>query len=142
MTDNNFFVNNMTRAYSGYLQSRLAGTKTKGVMGFKEVADAVSFGATKEEYRGESWYTGFQGGRGRAPYEKEAEESFWEKRRKRHKQYIQEQQEMANEKKIMQRVYQEAAVRRGDYENMFDGQSITPMLSMAKIMLNAAKKVK
>ncbi len=220
----------MTRAYSGYLQSQLAGTKTKGVMGFKDVVNNISgkeevspfstkdmtleeykqyiyqkismipmhpsqamrsvsihisdegfeamqkdpeyekwvmdtlkydfgyydpwssvsggsftihrFGATREEYRGDSWYTGFQGGRGRALYEKEAEESFWEKRRKRHKLYIQQQQEMANEKKILQRVCQEAAVRRGDYEHMFDAQGATPVLSMAKILLTAAKKVK
>ena len=49
---------------------------------------------------------------------------------------------MANEKKILQRVCQEAAVRRGDYEHMFDAQGATPVLSMAKILLTAAKKVK
>lgn len=100
------------------------------------------FGATREEYRGDKWYTGFRGGKGRAVYEKEAEESFWEKRRKRHKKYIKLQEEMAIEKKILEHVYQEAAVRRGDYENMYDFQGAMPMLPIAKLMLMADKKVK
>lgn len=100
------------------------------------------FGATREEYRGDKWYTGFRGGRGRSVYEKEAEESFWEKRRKRHKKYMKLQEEMAIEKKILEHVYQEAAVRRGDYEHMYDFQGATPMLPIAKLMLMADKKVK
>ncbi len=100
------------------------------------------FGATREEYRGDKWYTGFRGGRGRSVYEKEAEESFWEKRRKRHKKYMKLQEEMAIEKKILEHVYQEAAVRRGDYEHMYDFQGATPMLPIAKLMLIADKKVK
>lgn len=100
------------------------------------------FGATREEYRGDKWYTGFRGGKGRSVYEKEAEESFWENRRKRHKKYIRLQQEMAIEKKILEHVYQEAAIRRGDYENMYDFQGAMPMLPIAKLMLMADKKVK
>ena len=100
------------------------------------------FGATREDYRGDKWHTGFRGGRGRSVYEKEAEESFWEKRRKRHKKYMKLQEEMAIEKKILEHVYQEAAVRRGDYENMYDFQGAMPMLPIAKMMLMADKKVK
>lgn len=100
------------------------------------------FGATREEYRADKWYTGFRGGKGRSIYEKEAEESFWEKRRKRHKQYIRLQQEIAIEKKILQHVYQEAAIRRGDFQNMYDYQGVMPMLPIAKLMLMAEKKVK
>lgn len=100
------------------------------------------FGATREEYRGDKWYTGFRGGKGSSVFEKEAEESFWEKRRKRHKKYIKLQEEMAIEKKVMEHVYQEAAIRRGDYENMFNFQGAMPMLPIAKLMLLADKKVK
>lgn len=98
------------------------------------------FGATKEEYRGDSWYTGFQNGRGRAIYEKEAEESFWEKRRKRFKKYMRYLQEAEKEEKILERVYQEAAVRRGDFENMGDYKAMAQMLPMAKLLLNADRK--
>lgn len=99
------------------------------------------FGATKEEYRGDSWYTGFQNGKGRAIYEKEAEESFWEKRVKRFKKYMKLLQEAEVEQKIMERVYQEEAVRRGDYENMFDYKGLAQMLPMAKLLLNVDRKV-
>ena len=34
MGDNDIFVNSMTRAYSGFLQSRLAGANAKGVLAF------------------------------------------------------------------------------------------------------------
>lgn len=93
------------------------------------------FGASKEEYRGESWYTGFQGGKGRALFETEAEESFWEKRAKRHKKYLKEQQEIHNQKEIMKRVYREEAIRRGDYENMFDKDGMAQCINLANLLL-------
>lgn len=99
------------------------------------------FGATKEEYRADSWYLGYQKGRGRAIYEKEAEESFWEKRAKRFKKYMKFLQEAEVEEKIMRRVYQEACVRRGDFENMGDYESMAQMLPMAKLLLRADRKV-
>lgn len=99
------------------------------------------FGATKEEYRGDKWYTGYRGGKGQSLFDMESEESFWEKRRKRHKKYIKLQQEIANEKKTMEHVYQEAAMRRGDYKNMYDFQGITSMLPIARMMLMIDKKV-
>lgn len=90
------------------------------------------FGATKEEYRGDSWYTGFQGKESVLPDE---EEGFWEKRAGRHKKYIELQQEMADKNKIMKRVRQEAALRRGDIEGMFDKDSITETFNLASLLM-------
>ncbi|MCM1134559.1 MAG: hypothetical protein NC400_03195 [Clostridium sp.] len=100
------------------------------------------FGATPEEYRGDKWYTGFRGGKGSSLFDTEAEDSFWEKRRKRHKKYIKLQQEIADKKKTLEHVYQEAAVRRGDYEHMYDFQGIMPMIPVTRLMMNIDKKVK
>lgn len=229
MTNNSFFVNNMTKSWEGYMQSQLSGGHVKGAMGFKDVVTAVGskgeadaystadmtldeykqyiyqkisripmnpsqtmrsvaihisdagfeamqkdpqyekwvldtlkydfayydpwsevcgesftihrFGATREEYRADSWYTGYQKGRGRAIYEKEAEESFWEKRSKRFKKYMKFLQEAEVEEKIMRRVYQEACIRRGDFENMGDYEGMAQVLPMAKLLLRADRKV-
>jgi len=42
-----------------------------------------SFGAAREDYRGESWYPGYQYGRGQSLFEEKAEDSFWERRTER-----------------------------------------------------------
>lgn len=100
------------------------------------------FGASKEEYRGESWYTGFQGGKGRALFETQAQESFWEKRAKRHKKYLKEQQEIHNQKEIMKRVFREEAIRRGDYEHMFDKDGMAQCFNLANLLLMSNKAEK
>ncbi len=41
----------------------------------------------------------------------------------------------------MRRVYQEACVRRGDFENMGDYESMAQMLPLAKLLLRADRKV-
>lgn len=223
MTGNEIFVNSMTRAYSGFLQSQLAGTQTKGVMGFRDMVEALEeskskgavstedmtleeykqyihrkisqipmhpsqamssvsihisdkgfeamkkdpayekwvldtlkanfsfndpwagicggsfsvhhFGETKEEYHGEGWNIGFQGGKGGSIFDEESEDSFWEKRAKRHKKYIEQQNEAALKEKIMGQVLKEAAVRRGDYEGMFAEQSMAQYISFARLLL-------
>lgn len=94
------------------------------------------FGETKEEYHGEGWHMGFQGGKGSSIFDEESEDSFWEKRAKRHKKYIEMQNEAALEEKIMGRVLKEAAVRRGDYEGMFAEQSMAQSISFARLLLN------
>lgn len=99
------------------------------------------FGATREQYRVDTWHTGTHKGRGRAAYEKEAEESFWEKRAKRFRKYMKFLQEAEIEEQIMRRVYQEACVRRGDFENMGDYESLAQMLPIAKLLLRADRKV-
>ncbi|MCM1467787.1 MAG: hypothetical protein NC086_06520, partial [Alistipes sp.] len=37
-------------------------------------------GAAKEEYRGESWYAGYQNGKGTSLYDEKSQDSFWERR--------------------------------------------------------------
>lgn len=228
MGDNHIFVNNMTRTYNRYLQSQLAGSSTKGVMGFKDVVasldgscevnalstkdmtlseykqyiyDKISqlpmhpsqslrsvsihisdegfeamqkdpeyekwvldvikydfsyydpwsdvcggsfavhhFGASKEDYHGEGWYTGFRNGRGRAIYEKEAEESFWDKRKKRHKKYMKLQEEAAKKEKIMERVFQEAAIRRQDFDALLDAKGLAQSIDFASLLLRLGPK--
>lgn len=46
------------------------------------------FGATKEEYRGESFAMGFRNGGKRTDSSKKKEKGFWEKRAERHKMYM------------------------------------------------------
>lgn len=100
------------------------------------------FGATKEEYHGEGWYTGFQGGKGSTLFDKESEESFWEKRAKRHKKYLKEQQEAYTQKQIMKRVFREEAMRRGDFEHMFDKDQMAQCFNLANILLMSDKAEK
>ena len=57
-------------------------------------------GATKEEYRGESWYAGFQNGKGKSLYDEKSEDSFWERRAER-KQRLEEQYKEIQEKKAL-----------------------------------------
>ncbi len=99
------------------------------------------FGASREEYRADRWYLNRHRGRGRADYEKEAQESFWEKRSKRFRKYMKFVQEAEIEKQIMRRVYQEACMRRGDFENMGDYEALAQMLPIAKLLLRADRKV-
>lgn len=57
-------------------------------------------GATKEEYRGESWYAGYQNGKGTSLYDEKSQDSFWERRAER-KQRLEEQYEEVQEKKAL-----------------------------------------
>lgn len=57
-------------------------------------------GATKEEYRGESWYAGYQNGKGTSLYNEKSQDSFWERRAER-KQRLEEQYEELQEKKAL-----------------------------------------
>lgn len=91
------------------------------------------FGASKEEYRGDSWYTGFPG---KPNGLMDEEESFWERRAAKQKRYIEQQQEKADENKVMRRVYREAALRRGDLKGMSDADAVTQTLSMASLLLS------
>lgn len=74
------------------------------------------FGATKEEYHGESWFKGYQNGRGQTLFDEKAEDSFWE-RRLRHKKLMKEQRERWQEKKWLdskrlQKMYEEEMYQR------------------------------
>ncbi|MCI9664588.1 MAG: hypothetical protein HFI46_12050 [Lachnospiraceae bacterium] len=92
------------------------------------------FGATRQEYRGDSWYLGFRGGRGGILYDEEAEESFWEKRCKRFKKYMKQCQEAAKEKQIQKRVIQEAAIRRGDFDEAVFAEGLVQTLNLGNFL--------
>lgn len=227
MADNQFLVDYMSRTYSRYLQSQVAGTSTKGVMGFREMVSAVEeknrvdgistkdmtlaeykqyiynrisqlpmhpsqmmrsvavhisdegfeamrqdpeyekwvldtlkydfayndpwaqvcggsyaihrFGASREDYRGVGWYTGFRGGRGGSLFEQEAEESFWDKRIKRHKKYMKLQQKAVEKEKIMERVFEEAAIRRQDFDGLLDAKGLAQAIDFASLLLRLDK---
>lgn len=59
------------------------------------------FGATKEQYHGESWYPGYMGGQGAALYDKKSEGGFWERRMERHKESIELAGEAAAKRRMM-----------------------------------------
>lgn len=92
------------------------------------------FGATKEEYRGDSFAKGVQGGKKGSILE-EDEETFWERRARRNKEFLEAQQEMDLENHRMRRVFREAAIRKGDYEGMFDNETFSQMLGLADLLL-------
>lgn len=58
------------------------------------------FGAAKEEYSGQSWYAGYQNGKGGSLFNQKAEDSFWERRVERRKQ-LQEQFEELQQKRAL-----------------------------------------
>lgn len=63
-------------------------------------------GATKEEYRGESWYAGYQNGKGTSLYNDKSKDSFWERKVEREKRY-KEQYEESQEKKTLAKKWQQ-----------------------------------
>lgn len=97
------------------------------------------FGATKEEYRGVGWYTGYRGGKGASLFDDGSEESFWEKRMKRHKKYMKIQQKAAEKEAIMERVFMEAAIRRQDFDGMLDAKGLAGAIDFASLLLRLDK---
>ncbi len=76
-----------------------------------------TFGATKEDYHGESWFKGYQNGKGQTLFDQKAEDSFWD-RRIRHKKLMKEQWKHWQEKKWLedkrlQRMYEQEMMFRG-----------------------------
>lgn len=74
------------------------------------------FGADKEAYHGESWFKGFQNGKGQTLFDKKSKDSFWE-RRLRHKKLMKQQLERWQEKrwlenKKLQKMYEEEMYQR------------------------------
>lgn len=59
-----------------------------------------TFGATKEEYSGQSWHAGYQNGKGESLFWQKAEDSFWERRIQRSKE-LQEQFEELQAKRML-----------------------------------------
>ena len=62
------------------------------------------FGATKEQYHGESWYPGYMGGQGAALFEKKSKGGFWEQRMERQKEYMELAQKAAAKRKMMMKL--------------------------------------
>lgn len=62
------------------------------------------FGATKEQYHGESWYPGYMGGQGTAMFEDKAKGSFWEQRMEHHKKYMELAEETAAKRRLMMKL--------------------------------------
>ena len=60
-----------------------------------------SFGASKEEYHGESWYPGYMGGQGGDVFEEKAKGGFWEQRMENHKKFMELQREAAARRRLM-----------------------------------------
>lgn len=63
-------------------------------------------GASPQEYRGESWYAGYQHGKGASLYNEKSKDSFWERKVKREKRY-KEQYEDFLEKKALAKEWQQ-----------------------------------
>lgn len=62
------------------------------------------FGATKDQYHGESWYPGYMGGQGAALFDKKSEKSFWEQRMENHEKYMRLQQEAAARRRMLMKL--------------------------------------
>ncbi len=62
------------------------------------------FGASKEEYHGESWYPGYMGDQGASMFAEKSKGSFWEQRAERHKEYMELQQEAAAKRRMLMKL--------------------------------------
>jgi len=62
------------------------------------------FGATKEEYHGESWYPGYMGDQGASMFAEKSKGSFWVQRAERHKEYMELQQEAAAKRRMLMKL--------------------------------------
>ena len=59
------------------------------------------YGATKEQYHGESWYPGYMGGQGASLFDEKSKDGFWEQRMKREKEFMELQQKAAAKRRMM-----------------------------------------
>ena len=62
------------------------------------------FGATKEQYHGESWYPGYMGGQGAATFDEKSKGIFWEQRMERHKEYMELAEKAAAKRRMMMKL--------------------------------------
>lgn len=76
-----------------------------GICGGKYVVHFV--GATKEEYRGQSWYPQYQNGTGKNLFDQKSEGSFWQRRMDRHREY-----QKQYERKVQSREVQARQIQR------------------------------
>lgn len=100
-----------------------------GICGGRYVVHYI--GATKEEYRGQSWYPAYQNGRGESLFQEKAKGSFWERRLKRQEMERQqvktEQARKAQVKSIQAEMLQKQPRGQGPWDQhflMMQGQSL------------------
>lgn len=72
------------------------------------------FGASREEYRGESWYPEYQGGSGKSMFESRAEKSFWERRSDSIQTYLKEQEMLSLHQRRLDRI--NGSLPKGTYQ--------------------------
>ena len=78
----------------GWLEKDMAcNNPWSGICGGQYVVHYI--GATKEEYRGQSWYPAYQNGKGESLFNQKAEGSFWERRLKRQEMEMQRVQRLS-----------------------------------------------
>lgn len=86
------------------------------------------FGATKEESHGESWRLGFRNGNGQKLFNEKAQDSFWERRQKRRKEWLAQLDELEEKKALSKRM------ARSQY--FMELSSIKPLLGESKESVN------
>ncbi|MBD5445609.1 MAG: hypothetical protein HDR29_08695 [Lachnospiraceae bacterium] len=84
------------------------------------------FGATKEEYRGESWRMGFRHGNGENAFNKKSEDSFWVRRMKRRKELLEQIKELEEKKAIAKRMARSEYYTQLSEMAYNDGRTIEP----------------
>lgn len=85
-------------------------------------------GASPEEYRGESWYAGYQNGKKESLYDVESKDSFWEQRAKREER-LQELYEEFLEKKVLAERWQEQQLNAKLAELKAEGADLSELSS-------------
>lgn len=71
-----------------------------------------NFGASKEEYSGQSWHAGYQNGKGESLFNQKAEDSFWERRMQRSKELMEQLEELQAKRMLDKRLLGEDYVQQ------------------------------
>ena len=86
-------------------------------------------GATKEEYRGESWYAGYQNGKGKSLYDEKSQDSFWERRAERRQILEEEYEELLEKralaKKFAQEKYYRSSIAKAAASTAYEANVLT-----------------
>lgn len=81
------------------------------------------FGATKEESRAESWRMGFRNGNGQKLFNEKSKDSFWERRKRRRKELLEQLKELEDAKAAAKRIAKSECYAKQAAENPKDSQS-------------------
>lgn len=102
-----------------------------GICGGRYVVHYV--GATKEEYRGQSWYPEYQNGKGKSLFDQKSEGCFWQRRMDRHREY-----QKLHQKKVQSEALQARLLQRQLQQfSAFDLQNMSgqPPFLIAQLLL-------